>query len=199
MLALQRAAAPLASRSTVGALRQLPAKRSGGVLARGFQDRGQLDDSYGGSKLEAREDDSGATAGDTFSLGGAIATLVFGASLMSERLNGIGLVQNLELHNRGADPLLLAAIAGLLAATVWPDKRQEPNLSFVGMLQNGVGRLAYFGLAGAIGAEMWTGRGILCLLDFETGVEALSDVEAIVAFLLMILLTGPQSTLRKSK
>jgi hypothetical protein len=146
--------------------------------------------------IATAEDDEAASS----SLGGAIATLVFGAALLSERLNGIGIVQNLELHDKGAHPLLVGSIAGLLLAAAWPDQReapQQPNAGFVAQLQKSVSRLAYVGLAGAIAAEMYTGKGILALLDVETGVEVLSDVEALAAFVLMIFLTGDKTKLRK--
>ena len=125
--------------------------------------------------------------------GGALTTLIFGAALLSERLNGIGIVQNLELHNSGLHPLLLATIAGLLVAAAWPEARERRNPSGVVRLQMGVARIAYLGLAAAIAAEMFTGKGILTLLDFETGTEVLSDVEAGLAFIVMLILTGPQS------
>ena len=129
--------------------------------------------------------------------GGALTTLVLGASLLSERLNGVGIVQNLELHNHGFHPVLLASVFMLLCAAAWPEKRERNdaglNPSVVVRVQMAGARIAYLGLAGAIAAEMFTGKGILTLLDFETGVEILSDVEAGLAFIVMLLLTGPQS------
>lgn len=125
--------------------------------------------------------------------GGALTTLVFGASLLSERLNGVGIVQNLELHNKGFHPILLSAIALLLVASAWPEKREWKNPTLLVRIQMAGARFAYLGLAGAIAAEMVTGRGVLSLLDVETGVEAFSDVEAVLIFLTMLVLTGPQS------
>jgi hypothetical protein len=125
--------------------------------------------------------------------GGALTTLVFGAVLLSERLNGIGIVQNLELHNKGFHPVLLGSILGLMCAAAWPEKNERLNPSKMVRMQMAFARIAYLGLAGAIAAEIYTGKGILTLMDFETGVEAISDVEAVLAFAAMLFLTGPQS------
>ncbi|KAG7670046.1 hypothetical protein Ndes2526B_g06420 [Nannochloris sp. 'desiccata'] len=126
--------------------------------------------------------------------GGALITLVFGAALLSERLNGIGIVQNLELHNEGFHPVLLGSILGLMCASAWPEKNERlNNPSKMVRMQMAFARIAYLGLAGAIAAEIYTGKGILTILDFETGVEAISDVEAVLAFAAMLFLTGPQS------
>lgn len=125
--------------------------------------------------------------------GGALTTLVFGAALLSERLNGVGIVQNLELHNKGFHPVLLSSIAMLLVASAWPEKREWKNPTLLVRIQMAGARFAYLGLAGSIAAEMVTGRGVLSLLDVETGVEAFSDVEAVLIFLTMLVLTGPQS------
>ena len=129
--------------------------------------------------------------------GGALTTLIFGASLLSERLNGVGIVQNLELHNKGFHPLLLGAIVLLMCASAWPEKRELQNPTKLVRVQMAGARVAYLGLAGAIAAEIFTGKGILTLLDFETGVEAVSDVEAVLAFMAMLFLTGPQSKVAK--
>lgn len=125
--------------------------------------------------------------------GGALATLVFGAALLSERLNGIGIVQNLELHNEGFHPVLLGSILLLLAASAWPEQRENQNPSVMVRIQMAGARIAYMGLAGAIAAEMYTGKGVLTLLDVETGIETLSDIEAVLAFMVMLILTGPQT------
>lgn len=125
--------------------------------------------------------------------GGALATLVFGAALLSERLNGVGIVQNLELHNKGFHPVLLFSIALLLCAAAWPEKREWGNPGLLARIQMAGARVAYLGLAGAIAAEMVTGIGVLSLMDIETGVEAFSDVEAVMIFLTMLVLTGPQT------
>lgn len=185
-----------------------PRSARNGVRRRSYPEQGQFSSQrelyiFNGKREEissaTAEDEEEATS--SASLGGAIATLVFGAALLSERLNGIGIVQNLELHDKGAHPLLIGSIAGLLLAAAWPDRRDEQqrpaNGGFVSQLQKSVSRLAYVGLAGAIAAEMYTGKGILALLDIETGVEALSDVEAIAAFVVMIFLTGDKSKLHK--
>ncbi len=125
--------------------------------------------------------------------GGALTTLVFGAALLSERLNGVGIVQNLELHNKGFHPVLLSAILFLIVASAWPEKRESRQPTLLVRIQMAGARFAYLGLASAIAAEMFTGKGVLSLLDVETGIEAFSDVEAVLVFLTMLVLTGPQS------
>eukprot|EP00889_Picochlorum_renovo_P008605 jgi/Picre1/35635/NNA_003096.t1 len=125
--------------------------------------------------------------------GGALTTLVFGAALLSERLNGVGIVQNLELHNKGFHPVLLFAILFLIVASAWPEKRESRQPTLLVRIQMAGARFAYLGLASAIAAEMFTGKGVLSLLDVETGIEAFSDVEAVLVFLTMLVLTGPQS------
>jgi len=125
--------------------------------------------------------------------GGALTTLIFGASLLSERLNGVGIVQNLELHNKGFHPILLSSILMLITASAWPEKRERENPGLLVRVQMAGARFAYLGLAATIASEMFTGRGVLSLLDVETGVEAFSDVEAVLIFLTMLVLTGPQS------
>lgn len=129
--------------------------------------------------------------------GGALTTLLFGAVLLSERLNGIGIVQALELQNQGFHPLLLASILALMVAAAWPEERERKNPSVLVRIQMAAARVAYLGLAGAIAAEMFTGKGILALVDIETGVEAVSDIEAVIAFIVFVFLTGPQSRVVK--
>lgn len=146
--------------------------------------------------LDLREEDDEEDDVEAVSLGGSVATLIFGAALLSERLNGVGIVQSVELHNKGAHPLLLGSIVGLLAAAVWPGQSSMLNMELtpispVVKMKALVARLAFVGLAAAIAAEMITGKGVLALLDIETGVEVLSDVEAVLAFMVMIILTGP--------
>ncbi len=81
-----------------------------------------------------------------------------------------------------------------MCAAAWPEKNERlNNPSKMVRMQMAFARIAYLGLAGAIAAEIYTGKGILTLMDFETGVEAISDVEAVLAFAAMLFLTGPQS------
>jgi hypothetical protein len=128
-----------------------------------------------------------------YHVGGAIATLVFSAALLSERLNGAGVVQSLELHEQGAHPLLVATVFGLLAAAVWPDGRERaPAAGLAQRAQRAGGRIAMAALAGAISIEMVTKQGLLAWLDVvETGVEAVTDVEMIVILLGLVVLTTP--------
>lgn len=58
------------------------------------------------------------------------------------------------------------------------------------------GRVGYAALAGTIATEMATGRGALAALSVETGVQELEEAEAVLAFLMMLLLTGPRRAAR---
>ena len=123
--------------------------------------------------------------------GGGLVTLLFGSALLSERLNGMGIVQQLELH-QGWHPFVLASIAILTIAGLWPGKKNngEP-LTGIARLRKVATRGAYLGLAATLAGELLTGKGVLALLDFETGVEEVSDIEAICAFFSMYFLTKP--------
>lgn len=95
--------------------------------------------------------------------GGALCTLVLGSVLLGERLNGEGLVHALELHNDAMHPVLMATVAGLLLAAVWPARKTVQAVSGAGRIQKIASRIAYLGLAGTIAAEMWTGKVIISL------------------------------------
>ena len=110
------------------------------------------------------------------------------ASCLSERLNGHGLLQQLELDNH---PLLSVVVAALAAATFWPSKR--PLKSATDTVRDLAGRAAFAGLSAAVGAELWAGKGLLSLLEIETGVGVISEVEAVLAGLLLLVLTGPRA------
>ena len=132
---------------------------------------------------------------EEYQFGGALATMVLGAALLSERLNGKGLIASLELEHHEMHPLLVFAVISLSVAALWPSKgkKAEGVMNFGRLARAAITRMAYLGLAGSIAAEMYTGRGLLALLDIETGVEALTEVEAGLAFLSMILLTNGQT------
>lgn len=159
---------------------------------------------------------------EEYEFGGALATMVLGAALLSERLNGKGIIASLELeHHDMMHPILLFSVISLVAAALWPSQRSleeatggmmstvnsanenggslmkkgEERWVVIGKTARGMmSRIAYLGLAGSIAAEMYTGRGLLALLDVETGVEALTEMEAGLAFLTMILLTNGQNS-----
>lgn len=126
----------------------------------------------------------------------SLAVLGLGAALLSERLNGMGVVQQLELHDDMMHPILLASVAGLVVAAVWPGDDAPPGAPLLSILRRAAGRLSFIGLAGTLAAEMWTGKGALALLDVETGVEVLTDLEAMGAFCAMLLLSGPSKISR---
>ena len=100
---------------------------------------------------------------------GAIATMVLGAALLSERLDGCGFVQQLELHDaKHMHPLLMVVATALGAVAVWPRRRLEHEDS-IDLVQEFAGRAAFAGLGAAIAAEQSTGKGLLRLLEVSKG------------------------------
>lgn len=131
--------------------------------------------------------------------GGGLITLLFGASLLSERLNGMGVVQQLELH-QGLHPFIVASIVALFAAAFWPSfpsssptsSIDDNEVDLTSRIRKWATRGICLAMAATLLGELLTGKGALCLLDVETGIEEISDVEAIAAFIAMFLLTGPR-------
>lgn len=103
-----------------------------------------------------------------------------------------GLIYKLNLDNT-MHPVLVAAVLGLGLAAVWPHRSPPRQDSIVGM-QRIAGRVSLAALAGALATEMATGQGALAALSVEVGMEELTEVETGLAFLLMLLLTGPRRT-----
>ncbi|KAI7845173.1 hypothetical protein COHA_001218 [Chlorella ohadii] len=118
--------------------------------------------------------------------------MVLGAALVSERVNGYGLIEQLELDYPGIQPLLLGVAALLALAAVWPARRKAQDA--VELVRQLAGRAAFGGLSAALAAEVWAGKGLLALLEVETGAQALSESEAVLAALLLLVLTGPRKT-----
>eukprot|EP00887_Chlorella_sp_A99_P006195 scaffold3.g6195.t1 len=108
----------------------------------------------------------------------SISTLLLGATLLAERLDGHGLDQMMH-------PLLVAVVLALGAAAVWPQPR-APGEDAVWGLQRLAGRVSFAALGAAIATEMATGRGALAVLSAEAG----------LAFLLMLVLSRPASPRR---
>lgn len=125
----------------------------------------------------------------------SISTLLLGATLLAERLDGHGLVHKLELQDQMMHPLLVAVVLALGAAAVWPQPR-APGEDAVWGLQRLAGRVSFAALGAAIATEMATGRGALAVLSVETGIEELTEAEAGLAFLLMLVLSRPASPRR---
>lgn len=91
------------------------------------------------------------------------------AALLSERVNGAGMVQMLELGHPHLEPVLLGVSAILGVAAVWPSKR--PARGMADMAHQLAGRVAFAGLSAAIATEVWTGQGLLALLHIDTNVQ----------------------------
>jgi len=123
--------------------------------------------------------------------------------LIGERITGRGAVQALDLAVGvplwEIEPVLALVVGGLLLAGLTPPRRKgspapgarpAPVKATVQALML---RAAHLGLAAAIVAEVATGQGALALLELETGLGEVSELEAVAAFVLLVLLTNPGS------
>ena len=99
-------------------------------------------------------------------------------------------MQQLELDLPTLQPLLVLLAVSTAAAAVWRTKRKLQTV--VEVVRDAAGRAAFGGLAAAIAAELLSGQGLLTLLHFDTGVGAITEVEALLAGLLLLVLTGPR-------
>ncbi|KAL3153944.1 hypothetical protein ABBQ32_013505 [Trebouxia sp. C0010 RCD-2024] len=129
---------------------------------------------------------------------GRLAVLILGAVLLGERITGNGAVQQLEISATGVplweiEPVLGIVVLALCVSAVWPStvkvEEGKPKPGFLERIQNVSGRFACLGLASTITAEVVTGKGTLTLLNVETGLDTVSELEAIGAFVVMLLLT----------
>lgn len=129
---------------------------------------------------------------------GRLAVLILGAVLLSERVTGKGAVQQLEISAVGVplweiEPVLGIIVLALTVAALWPSflkqDQAQTKVGFLERIQRLSGRFACLGLASTITAEVVTGKGALALLNVETGLETVSEIEAIGAFVVMLLLT----------
>ena len=123
----------------------------------------------------------------------SLALLVLGGALVSERLYGCGMVEQMELGHPHLQPVLVAISAVLGLAAVWPPAKKPAagGSSATELLRGAAGRLGFAGLSAALAVELWTGNGLLDMLELETGLEALSELEAVLTFLLCERLQCP--------
>lgn len=133
--------------------------------------------------------ETGASDAPTRDFASSLALMVLGAALVSERLNGEGIVAVMELDHPMMEPVLWGVAAVLALAAAWPSKTPERDAT--GMLRQVAGRAAFAGLAAALAIELYTGSGLLAVLDFKTG-TALTEIEALLAALVLLVLTGPR-------
>jgi photosystem II protein len=144
---------------------------------------------------------------------GRIAVIGLGAVLLSERLSGKGIVTALNMATGvpvwEIEPALGLLVGAFLAAGIYPVVRRlgaradaareakssgTPSLADIparkwgDSFQVATGRLAFITLAGTVLAEATTGKGILALLNVETGVE-ITEIEAGLTFLLLLFFT----------
>lgn len=130
--------------------------------------------------------------------------------LIGERITGRGAVQALDLAVGvplwEIEPVLALIVGGLLLAGLTPPrprKKEEAGsphsparaprrpTPVKATIQALMLRAAHLGLAAAIVSEVATGQGALALLELETGLGEVSELEAAAAFVLLVLLTNP--------
>jgi hypothetical protein len=114
------------------------------------------------------------------------------AVLVGERVTGRGVVAALD---RAAgvpmwelDPFLAVPVGALLLAALTPPK-SIAGLPTAALVRGGLFRVAHVALAAAIVAEAVTGQGVLALLELETGVGELTEVEAVSVFIGLLFVT----------
>lgn len=151
-----------------------------------------------------RTQDTGATAENIEKFWQRLALLFTGAVLLGERLTGQTAVERLNIGQTGVplhetEPALLVVITLLLIAALYPSRTsiwtqiRSTSTPLMEKAQNILGRLAFLSLASIFTVEVMTGEGALTLMNIETGVEALSELEIGSAFIAMLLLTKPGS------
>ena len=121
------------------------------------------------------------------------------AMLIGERITGRGAVQALDLAVGvplwEIEPVLALVVGGLLLAGLTPPREKpppgSPPVPLNATIQALMLRAAHLGLAAAIVSEVATGQGALGLLELETGLGEVSELEAAAAFVLLVLLTNP--------
>lgn len=125
--------------------------------------------------------------------------------LIGERITGRGAVQALDLAVGvplwEIEPVLALVVGGLLLAGLTPPRKRTRSplpgstrpTPVKATIQALMLRAAHLGLAAAIVAEVATGQGALALLELETGLGEVSELEAVAAFVLLVLLTNPGS------
>jgi hypothetical protein len=119
--------------------------------------------------------------------------------LIGERITGRGAVQALDLAVGvplwEIEPVLALIVGGLLLAGLTPPREKpppgSPPVPLNATIQALMLRAAHLGLAAAIVSEVATGQGALGLLELETGLGEVSELEAAAAFVLLVLLTNP--------
>ncbi|KAK9868284.1 hypothetical protein WJX84_003614 [Apatococcus fuscideae] len=136
---------------------------------------------------------------------GRLAVVLLGAVLLGERITGQGFVQQLDLATSipiwEQEPIVGLLVVGLLIGGLYPNKQGlAGNAARKGgdrvrdLIQAVSGRFACLALAATMVLETVTGKGALALLNIETGIETLPEIEAIVAFLVVLFLTEDVKT-----
>ena len=119
--------------------------------------------------------------------------------LIGERITGKGAIQTLDLAVGvplwEIEPVLALVVGGLLLAGLTPPRGKPPPgtppVPLKATIQAFMLRAAHLGLAAAIVSEVATGQGALGLLELETGLGQVSELEAAAFFVLLVFLTNP--------
>ena len=127
---------------------------------------------------------------------GKLSVLSLVAALLGERVTGKGVVQALDLAVGvpmwELDPILALPVGGLLLAAFTPP-RSLAGVPPAALIRGGLYRLAHAALAAAIVTEAVAGQGVLALLELETGVGQVSEIEAVAVFFGLLFVTGSSS------
>ncbi|KAK9841690.1 hypothetical protein WJX74_010179 [Apatococcus lobatus] len=140
---------------------------------------------------------------------GRLAIVLLGAVLLGERITGEGFVQQLDLATNipiwEQEPIVGLLVVGLLIGGLYPNKQglagnrlRKGGDRVRDLIQAASGRLACLVLAAIMVLETLTGKGALSLLNVETGIETLPEIEAIIAFLVVLFLTEEGKPSRSS-
>lgn len=128
---------------------------------------------------------------------GKLSVLSLVAALLGERVTGKGVVQALDLAVGvpmwELDPVLALPVGALLLAAFTPP-RSLAGVPPAALLRGGLYRFAHAALAAAIVTEAVTGQGVLALLELETGVGEVSEIEAVSAFFALLFATAGSSS-----
>lgn len=141
---------------------------------------------------------------------GRLAIVLLGAVLLGERITGEGFVQQLDLATNipiwEQEPIVGLLVVGLLIGGLYPNKQgltgnrlRKGGDRVRDLIQAASGRLACLILAAIMVLETVTGKGALSLLNIETGIETLPEIEAIIAFLVVLFLTEEGKPSRSSR
>lgn len=131
-----------------------------------------------------------------------LASLGFGAVLVGERVSGGGFVEAIgrptgvplyELDLGIAFVVLCLFVGGLVPSRFIYKSVTEKPLSIFDDIPALVGRISCIGLGLTIATEAITGKGILGILNIQTGTNTLSALEFAIVFVVLFFVTNIRS------